>query len=444
MTTQKQSKTTLSRRQFLKSASIAAGGAALGGSMLNVGSALAKPRKQDPITLTFATSGALDAPGTQVIAGLLADFEAANPGITVEIQPIPYDNFMQTLTTRVIGGQAPDTALLLDRWAPALIAQNALLPLDDYLPAGYGDDFNEVAWNFSVVEDRPYAIPFYTNVQSNLYNVDQYEAAGITVPQTIDEAWKFQQLAEVSQQVKEANGTDYGLIHWWHSTPARLSMYLVAEGGSVLNEDLTAPALNSPVAVDLLAQIQETFRSGLSPQDNWTQTAADSMFPLWFDGQASTLIASGNFHVLLADEQVADRFRWSFLYAPTTLGTPILVAGFQQTQYPEETAALLQFLAEPANMARYAVETVSIPTRTDIPSEALEFPTGSEQIQLLLEQFKAASPHIQAEMRHPAWSEIDLMLRGKLEQLALDQATPEQVAADGATEIERLLERYAS
>jgi ABC-type glycerol-3-phosphate transport system substrate-binding protein len=325
-----------------------------------------------------------------------------------------------------------------------MIAQNALLPLDGFIPEGYGDAFNEVAWNFSVVDDIPYAIPFYTNVQSNLYNVDQFEAAGVEVPADVSQAWTFAELVEASQQVMEANGTEYGLIHWWASTPARLSMYLVAAGGSILNDDYTAPALDNPVTVELLTQIQETFRSGLSPKDNWTQAAADSMFPLWFDGRASTIIASGNFHVLRVAEQVGDDFRWDFLFAPTTLGTPILVAGFNNTATPDATANLLQFLAEPENMAFMAVETVSIPTRTDIPAESLNFPVGSEQIQVLLEQLEVASPHIQAEMRHPAWSEIDLMLRGKLEQLALEQATPEQVATDGALEIERLLERYES
>jgi multiple sugar transport system substrate-binding protein len=434
-------KSSMSRRHFLKHAAIA-GSLTLANPLLNV--VRADAPAQDQITLSFATSDALDAPRTKVIASILETFQDEHPNATVEIQPIPYDNFMQVLTTRIIGGQAPDTALLLDRWAPALMAQNALLPLDAYLPEGYGDAFNEVAWSFSVVDGVPYAIPYYTNVQSNIYNVDQFEAAGVTVPEDVSEAWKFAELVEGTQQVKEANGTDYGLIHWWASIPARLSMYLVAEGGSILNDDLTAPALNSQVAIDLLAQIQETFRSGLSPKDNWTQAAAESMFPLWYDGRASTIIASGNFHVIQVSQQVGDKFNWSFLFAPTTLGTPILVAGFDQTAHPEETATLLQFLTSPENMARNSVETVSIPTRTDIPAEALNFPAGSEQIQLLLQQLNVASPRIQAEMRHPAWSEIDLMLRGKLEQLALEQLTPEQVAEEGSIEIERLLERYAS
>lgn len=438
-----QDKQTISRREFLRRAATIAGGVTLVNPLLEA-SARADVPQQDAITLSFATSDTLDAPRTQVIGSILESFQDSHPNVTVEVQPIPYDNFMQVLTTRIIGGQAPDTALLLDRWAPALIAQNALLRLDSYLPANYGDAFNDVAWSFSVVDGIPYAIPFYTNVQSNLYNVDQFEAAGVTVPETVNDAWSFAELVNATQQVKDANNTEYGLIHWWASTPARLSMYLVDEGGSILNEDFTAPALNSPVAIELLTQIQETFRSGLSPQDNWTQAAAESMFPLWFDGRASTIIASGNFHVLRVSEQVDDAFNWSFLYAPTTLGTPILVAGFEQSAHPEETAAILQFLTEPENMARTAVETIAIPTRTDIPPEALNYPVGSEQMQLLLEQLNVASPHIQGEMRHPAWSEIDLMLRGKLEQLALDQVTPEQVAEEGSLEIERLLERYAN
>jgi ABC-type glycerol-3-phosphate transport system substrate-binding protein len=205
-------KSSMSRRHFLKHAAIA-GSLTLANPLLNV--VRADAPAQDQITLSFATSDALDAPRTKVIASILETFQDEHPNATVEIQPIPYDNFMQVLTTRIIGGQAPDTALLLDRWAPALMAQNALLPLDAYLPEGYGDAFNEVAWSFSVVDGVPYAIPYYTNVQSNIYNVDQFEAAGVTVPEDVSEAWKFAELVEGTQQVKEANGTDYGLIHWW-------------------------------------------------------------------------------------------------------------------------------------------------------------------------------------------------------------------------------------
>lgn len=438
----------ISRRRFLQGMAVTTSGILVAGSSklttaTTVDRVRRAPAQGSTITLSFVTSDAIDSPRYKAFQSLFADYEAANPTIKIEIQNIPNDQFMPTLTTRIVGNQAPDSAILLDRWVPALVGQDALLPLDSYLPADYGSGFNKVAWDFAITGGAANAIPFYTNAQANIYNVDQFAKAGITVPATPQEAWKWAEVVDVARKVKEANSIDFGLIHWPASTPARLSIYLVAAGGSILNAERTAPALNSPVAIELLTQIQETFKTGLSPQDNWTQAASANMFPLFANGKASMLIASGNFQVAQAADLIKDSFKWSFFYMPATLGTPILLSGFKQTKYPEEVAKLLQWMAGEENMVRYATQTNSLPTRKNIPAEALSYAAGNEQMKIVLKQLEVASPVIQAEMRHPAWSEIDLMLRAKLEQLALGQATPQQVAETGSAEIEQLLARYA-
>jgi ABC-type glycerol-3-phosphate transport system substrate-binding protein len=421
--------------------SLAAGVAVAGAGALGTSRRTTRAQSGD-ITLTFVTSATIDSPDIVAIGEVFRAFEAENPGIKVELQPIPYDNFMPTLTTRVIGGQAPDAALLLDRFATAMVGQNALLPLNDHLPADYSTSFLSAPWNFASVDGQAYAIPLYTNIQAIIYNKDQFAAAGIEVPATPAEAWLFPGVVEVATKTKEAAGTDYGLIHWPNSTPSRLSQYLVAAGGSVLSEDLSAPALDRPVAIELLTQIQETFKSGLAPEDNWTNPT--EMLDLWTSGQASMLLASGNFQVLQVNETVGDQFGWSFAFMPNTLGTPIELTAFAQTQHPEETVALLQFIASAENMAKICGAANLVPTRTDVPADSIEYPVGAEQMAILQQQATVASEKIQREMKHPAWSEIDLMLRDKLEQLALGSLSPEDVASQGSAEIVTLLERYAA
>ena len=127
---------------------------------------------------------------------------------------------------------------------------------------------------------------------------------------------------------------------------------------------------------------------------------------------------------------------------PTTLGTPIELAAFNQTKSPEQTVALLRFLAEPSSMARMASKANLVPTRTDLPAGEPKYDNNAEQMAILQQQMSRASSRIQREMMQPSWSEIDLMLRKELEQLALGQKGPEQVVKDGSAEIVRILERY--
>jgi multiple sugar transport system substrate-binding protein len=140
------------------------------------------------VTLTFATSATTDSAEVKSLTTLFQAFESANPSIKVELQPIPYDNFMPTLTTRVIGNQAPDAALLLDRFATAMVGQQALLPLDGKLPADYAKAFNKPAWEFATVDGHPYAIPLYANVQAIIYNADQFAKAGVVPPAKPEDA----------------------------------------------------------------------------------------------------------------------------------------------------------------------------------------------------------------------------------------------------------------
>jgi ABC-type glycerol-3-phosphate transport system substrate-binding protein len=156
------------------------------------------------------------------------------------------------------------------------------------------------------------------------------------------------------------------------------------------------------------------------------------------------LLGSGNFQIPEVTETVGDRFRWGFAYMPTTLGTPIELVAFGQTEHPEETVSLLRFVAEPENMARICGAANLVPTRTDLPASEIAYPVGAEHMAVLQQQATLASERIQREMKHPAWSEIDLMLRDKLEQLALGRLTPEQLSEQGSAEIEQFLARYAS
>src|SRR5271154_4252901 len=51
-----------------------------------------------------------------VIEGIVADYQKANPGITIKAEEIGWDNLQQRLTTDISGGTAPDIAVIATRW----------------------------------------------------------------------------------------------------------------------------------------------------------------------------------------------------------------------------------------------------------------------------------------------------------------------------------------
>src|SRR3989304_5505971 len=101
-----------------------------------------EPAAEEPVTISYwhTMSDAETAQLDEVIAA----FEAANPGITVEPTRYAYDDFKPALLTGLAGGEAPDTARMDIAWVSEFANQSALLQLDGAMP-----DFDAIsAGNF--------------------------------------------------------------------------------------------------------------------------------------------------------------------------------------------------------------------------------------------------------------------------------------------------------
>ena len=72
------------------------------------------------------------------MADLVAKFEAANPGITIEAENVPWNSYYDTLYTSLVGGNAPDAAMVKLFAQPRLAEMGALEPLGDKIDAWAG------------------------------------------------------------------------------------------------------------------------------------------------------------------------------------------------------------------------------------------------------------------------------------------------------------------
>ena len=61
----------------------------------------------EPVTITYSNFNSSGG-NEETLAKMVAAFEAANPGIKVEVETIGYDDYFTQMQTRVAGGTAPD------------------------------------------------------------------------------------------------------------------------------------------------------------------------------------------------------------------------------------------------------------------------------------------------------------------------------------------------
>ncbi|HEV7948874.1 MAG TPA: sugar ABC transporter substrate-binding protein [Glaciihabitans sp.] len=137
------------------------------------------------------------------------DFEAANPGSTIKVEQYGYDDYFQTLTTSLVGGNAPDVIVNHPSFFPQLASTGQLLPLDDVVESE-GIDFDDYQAGIPdlwVGEDGDrYGMPKDWDTVATIYNAGYLAEAGLTPESLQDLTWN-----------PEDGGT-------WEDTIARLSV----------------------------------------------------------------------------------------------------------------------------------------------------------------------------------------------------------------------------
>ena len=164
-------------------------------------------------------------------------FEAANPGIKVEVTTIPYPEYQQRLLTAVQGGNAPDVSTVDQIWVAAFAAAGAIDPLDD-LAKGAGitaDTFFPGAWASANYDGKLWGIPFNVDVwQFSFYNDDLLKGAGVD-PASIA---TFEGLKAAGEKLTGNGKYGIGLFaHKGEDTVVVMDSFIFSNGGKVLNDD---------------------------------------------------------------------------------------------------------------------------------------------------------------------------------------------------------------
>lgn len=128
---------------------------------------------------------------TPIYTKLIADFEKANPTISVKYVGLPSDSVQQKYDTAIAGGSVPDVGAAQTTVLAGLIAQRALVPLDDRLAASALK--NKIVPGFlktargAAGDGKLYGLPYTGNAEVLWYRKDLFDAKGLAAPQTYDE-----------------------------------------------------------------------------------------------------------------------------------------------------------------------------------------------------------------------------------------------------------------
>lgn len=123
------------------------------------------------------------------MSDLVAKFEKANPDIKIEAENVPWNSYYDNLYTALVGGNAPDAAMVKLFAQPRLLEMGALEPIGDRINAwqGKADLLDNLLELNKGADGQQYYLPIQYVVLYLYYRADLFEAAGLKPPTTCED-----------------------------------------------------------------------------------------------------------------------------------------------------------------------------------------------------------------------------------------------------------------
>jgi multiple sugar transport system substrate-binding protein len=311
--------------------------------------------------VTIKLSGWAGNPVEQkLLRQLLQEFEAEHPTIKVRYEVIS-DQYMDVMTTRLIGDAAPDVFYLEALEAPFLMRQNVLEPLNAYITTDFdlGDFEESLLANFQS-QNYIYGLPKDYSTLALFYNKKAFADAGLSSPPT---TWN--ELRTYSQQLT-GKVSKYG----FGVSPelSRQAYKIQAFGGEVVDQNGYA-AFASPEGVQGLQLVVDQYqKDGTSAQP--TDVGTNSGTEMFGQGRVAMVI-EGNWAIPFL-ETTFPQLDFATAEVPSIndkKGTIVFTVAYVMNKESQHKAAaweLISYLTGKEGMAKWTGTGFALPTRKSV------------------------------------------------------------------------------
>ena len=328
------------------------------------------PASAEPVTLVVSNSQWLDALRGERLWASLKKYEEVNPGVTLEQEAIPSNAYADRLTTEMGAGQGPDIAIVQDGVFYPLAAAGFMIPLDD-ITEGV-DNLNATNKN-GVIDGKRLGIGWQRAVYALIYNKKNLEAAGATVPTTVDE------LIAQAEAVTKATGAigftgRYSMNEfsaWWKD----FDNWAYGYGVSWV-DDAGNFTINTPEAVAAVNAFKAVYDAGIMPIGDQMSTQRTR----FKEGQVAFSIdnSGGSLNIASGGTMPSSDMGASALpFTQPGAHQQLFIAVSAHSKHPDEAKAFLKWLISPEGQQSLRDASGPDALATDVP---------------VTDEFKAANP----------------------------------------------------
>ncbi|NLJ85657.1 MAG: ABC transporter substrate-binding protein [Firmicutes bacterium] len=187
------------------------------------------------------------------------EYERLNPDVSIRFEPVTYAELLTRIQVSAVSGVRPDIYHLYNAWLPQLTDNEILAvppaEVQDYIR----ENFNVAAVEGTTLDGIVWGFPTEVNDYVLVYNDRLFKEAGLDGPPTTwDELREYAE--KLTKKDEKGNVIQAGFASWMGDTSGVVHPFyslLFANGGSILNEEGTKAAFNSPEGVEALEVYQE-------------------------------------------------------------------------------------------------------------------------------------------------------------------------------------------
>jgi arabinogalactan oligomer/maltooligosaccharide transport system substrate-binding protein len=216
-----------------------------------------------PLTGSLTIWEAYGASGTSekdAFDKIVANVKTANPGLTVNVTDVPFNNLFTNFATQAAAGSGPDMYIAPNDSLPSQARDGLLVDVSDLSAALKAAPYNtsDVAINASTVDGKMYEIP------ESMKAVELfYDKSVLTSPPVTTDDWK-------------ANASKLGWVYGANGGGAYYLWGLFSSfGGKILADDGKCAATATTGVADGLKWLQEMKAAGMKVYQNDNDAKAD-------------------------------------------------------------------------------------------------------------------------------------------------------------------------
>ncbi|MCA0920693.1 ABC transporter substrate-binding protein [Pseudooceanicola nanhaiensis] len=367
----------------------------------------------------------------EALAEIIANFEEANPGITIEAEHVGnYNDIVARLQAAIPAGRGPD-AVIMEVTRYGLFAdRGVLMDLTDYLDADpLKDELFDFAREVGVYEGKNYIVPFNSSTPVTYVNKDIFERAGLPEDTPLT---TYDEILAAAQKIQSELGDEgiYGI-----AAPGQFARWgLIMDNDSDLIDSVSGEVLidapNTVEAYEWMASLVHDH--GVASADNVTdeKTGRDAFFA----GKVGIMLNStGNYRqskASLGDDLIVRPLPCNKVCAAPIGGAGIGILSTADAEVQDAAYDFISFAASAESNAIWFAGTGYMPINRNTADQPLAAETLANEpgIRVSIEQLDVARgrprPPVVTWMRA---TEYDMW-----QAMALGQRDVEETLADFA------------